>query len=194
MTTPLTPDEERRMREWMVAHPDAYTAKCIGMLDAARELIAEFEQVAFAHQAEMAGAEEHIAGLRIELKEEQDEYEALTQLLQRRFPPNADGSLPDFAIDDVLRENEIMRAALASRDAALREVHARPDALAECIKERERMRPVVEAASEWKEAEDFRRFILSDPANADSGSRVRLHQALRVLFDAADAYRAGRKP
>jgi hypothetical protein len=67
MTTPLTPEEERRMREWMVAHPDAYTAKCIGMLDAARERIAEFEQVAFAHHAEMAGAEEHIAGLHAQI-------------------------------------------------------------------------------------------------------------------------------
>jgi hypothetical protein len=50
--------------------------------------------------------------LRAELKEEQDEYEALSALLKRRFPQNADGSFPDFAIEDVLRENERMRVTL----------------------------------------------------------------------------------
>jgi chromosome segregation ATPase len=44
-----------------------------------------------------------------ELKQEQEAYETLTALLRKRFPRNADGSLPDFKIEDVLRENERLR-------------------------------------------------------------------------------------
>jgi hypothetical protein len=67
--------------------------------------------------------------LRAELKEEQEEYEALTGLLKRRFPQNPDGSLPDFAIEDVLRENERMKPVVEAvcdwRDMGLGEMKVR---------------------------------------------------------------------
>ena len=39
-----------------------------------------------------------------------DAYDTLCKLLRRRFPQRADGSFPDYKIEDVLRENEALRA------------------------------------------------------------------------------------
>jgi hypothetical protein len=45
-----------------------------------------------------------------EAREEIGEYETIYSLLKHRFPRNPDGSYPDFAIEDVLRENERLRS------------------------------------------------------------------------------------
>ena len=47
--------------------------------------------------------------LKRELAESEEAYETLTTLLRNRFPRNADGSLPDFKIEDVLWENNHLR-------------------------------------------------------------------------------------
>lgn len=44
-----------------------------------------------------------------ELKEDQEHLEELTKLLNARFPRRADGSLPDFSVEDVLKENTELR-------------------------------------------------------------------------------------
>ena len=63
-------------------------------------------EIARARQAE-------IEKLEIKLKESEANYEALTTLLRNRFPRRADGSLPDFAVEDVLRENEKLKIEMA---------------------------------------------------------------------------------
>lgn len=52
------------------------------------------------------GYRRRIAALERELAEAKDAYNGLVLLLERRFPRNSDGSLPDHKIEEVLRENE----------------------------------------------------------------------------------------
>lgn len=47
--------------------------------------------------------------LAAELEESQQDYNTLVYLLKKRFPQRSDGTMPDFAVEDVLRENEILR-------------------------------------------------------------------------------------
>lgn len=49
-----------------------------------------------------------LAAAKAELQAEKEAYETLTGLLNERFPPNKDG-LPDFKVEDVLRENAELR-------------------------------------------------------------------------------------
>ena len=44
------------------------------------------------------------------ITEAEESYNALVELLRKRFPKNADGSLPDFKIENVLLENNQLRA------------------------------------------------------------------------------------
>lgn len=47
-----------------------------------------------------------------QFKEADEDYWTLVGMLRKRFPRRADGSAPDFAIEDVLRENEQLKAEL----------------------------------------------------------------------------------
>ena len=53
---------------------------------------------------------DHHAALERELWEAEDGYKTLVELLRKRFPKNADGSLPAFKIEHVLLENNQLRA------------------------------------------------------------------------------------
>jgi hypothetical protein len=92
--------------------PDEPPAGWISPEDAER-LREEHEEAvtALGGSVEMLVAERD--ALRAELLQEHENYNTLTAMLQRRFPPNPDGSLPDFKIEDVLRENEQLRAEVA---------------------------------------------------------------------------------
>lgn len=59
----------------------------------------------------------HSMGIKLqELQAERDEardaYDTLSGLLRKRFPVREDGTLPDFKIEDVLRENDELRRQL----------------------------------------------------------------------------------
>jgi hypothetical protein len=51
------------------------------------------------------------------LAQEREAYETLTGLLKKRFPRNPDGSLPDYKVEDVLRENVTLKERLAGVEA-----------------------------------------------------------------------------
>ena len=57
---------------------------------------------------------------RLELERERDEareaYAVLVGLLRKRFPQRADGSMPDFKVEDVLSDNTRLREALESME------------------------------------------------------------------------------
>lgn len=52
-----------------------------------------------------------IAALKTELKEDREHHETIIGLLQKRFPKRPDGTYPDWAIEDVLKENEVLTLA-----------------------------------------------------------------------------------
>lgn len=49
-------------------------------------------------------------GLERQLAESDEAYATLTTLLRNRFPKRHDGSLPDFKIEDVLKDNQKLQA------------------------------------------------------------------------------------
>lgn len=51
--------------------------------------------------------------VRMQTKAEGAEYDTLVGLLRKRFPPNADGSLPDWDVAAILRQNEAQGAEIA---------------------------------------------------------------------------------
>jgi hypothetical protein len=55
--------------------------------------------------------EARISSLAAELKESKQDYNTLVGLLKKRFPQRKDGTMPDWAIEDVLRENKKLRKA-----------------------------------------------------------------------------------
>lgn len=62
------------------------------------------------------------AALSTELKREYEAYDTLTGLLRSRFPRNADGSFPDWKIEEVLRENAALAARVAELEARCMEL------------------------------------------------------------------------
>jgi len=57
--------------------------------------------------------------LKARVAELEADYNRLVSLLEKRFPANPDGSQPDLDVAAVLTENEVLKAEVASKDAAL---------------------------------------------------------------------------
>ena len=65
----------------------------------------------------LAAAAAEIERLRDALRESDEAYGTLTGLLRKRFPARPDGTYPDWAIEDVLREVERLRGVLREIEA-----------------------------------------------------------------------------
>lgn len=61
---------------------------------------------------EYISPQRRIDELEKELKEVNEQYNNLINLLKKRFPPNPDGSLPDFKVENVLQENQTLKEML----------------------------------------------------------------------------------
>jgi regulator of replication initiation timing len=75
--------------------------------------------------AALAASEQSLRKRVGELERENSEaYDNLVAMLRSRFPVNPDGSLPDFAIEDVLTENATLRTRLAAAERVVEAARA----------------------------------------------------------------------
>lgn len=81
----------------------------------ANEIIAEWQSLSVDNLNILSvKIAKRLVKLREELRESKQDYDTLVGLLRKRFPAKPDGTLPDFKIEDVLRENEELRKKLSS--------------------------------------------------------------------------------
>lgn len=82
-------------------------------LSSARAIADQGVGVAYREEtsSELTTLRQQVAELTRENKEDREHHEALIGLLKKRFPKREDGTYPDWAIEDVLKENETLTLA-----------------------------------------------------------------------------------